>query len=255
MISTTYQHYIKGFNPIVNFPDCGVVKRTIYDGYISTKVPINRKLLKLEDQRTPMIADITPIWFLRNKSKLSAMIDLESNGTEITEVGIIIYNKYRIVWIYHQIFNTRTMTLPGLERFVHEAADTPTDYFVDVRADIVSVLRFCDCIVVKGCQLEASIFPELANRMIDLNMITSFPRIDEVDSNKILTAYNIMKPYLMLTKKQSEDVVDINELRHNPLLECYIFWFIMNNINPKLLYTIRYTIHELFGYNYLHILN
>lgn len=224
--------YLKSFNPIVRFNECDVIKKNC----LETKIPINRDLRALEKQQTPKIADITPLWFLRNRSKLSAMLDLESNGTEVTEIGIIIYNKYRIVWIYHQIFKTKSITLPGLERFVHEPAEEAISYFHEVRHEIVSVLKFCNSIVVKGVYLESKIFPELAYRMIDLNVIRLFPRIDDVSPAKILIAYSIIKPYLMLTQKQSENLVEVDELRHNPLIECYIFWFIMNNIDPSILY-------------------
>ena len=232
MIAPTHSYQMKLYTPLVVFPGCNKVTKIKRTSRVDTYLPINISLYGLENFQF-ITKNIDYEWLLHNKSILSAIIDVESNGNEITEIGVIIYNRYGPVAIIHEFFKFTSETLEGRERFVHIPHEQPIQTFLERRAVYLELFKFCKHILCKGAELESSVFPEI--NFIDLNLIKNFPKIDSVDGNKLITAYYLMSPYLCPTITQSNFIVVEEEIRHNPTIECFVFWFILNNMNPDVI--------------------
>lgn len=212
-------------------------------------IPINLNLINIEKHRFVNIKNINP------NDPMYAIVDLESNGTEITELGIVVFNRVGLIRIYHEYFAFTSKTHPSAARFVHTPLYPPNSTFLQKRAYYTDILRRCEYVMAKGISLESEFFPDIY--FYNLEAIPGFPSVNNISAERFSVIFLKAFKYLRLTKNQEHlqqvcpkvhyDTVSkliynnyitdhIHEIRHNPAIECITFWYILNNINPNLLF-------------------
>lgn len=219
------------FKPLVYYTGCNYIIQDITKQFRSI-IPINKSFKGLKNFKMNITGDI--MYILKPKSIISAIVDLESNGTEITEIGIIVYDKHKIISIIHEFFRVTTETSPECKRFVHEPCLEPLYTFQEKYSLYQFILSKCNNVMAKGILLESKYFPTI--KFIELNNIYQLPKMDDIDGEHILTMYNKIEPFIIPTRNQLMKKIDVEELRHNPAIECAIYWFILNNISPLIIH-------------------